>query len=294
MTSYSDLAKIYTNEIIPPIREAAIARQLMYVNTSISNDMSADSVQAYKFSDLSDALIMRSLPDQSIFNDGIRSETHTVLINSIVEGFDIKKQEMDNYSSTGISVQNSISQIAAEKVAERENEMILVGWTPDGTDYQVEGMQNLTNCSTQTTSYDFGTFGNAVKKVTAAKNTLLAAGVQANAYNLTLNPTQYSELEASLSTTGQEEMETVMKRLNPMGGTAGRVRQSSDITAGQGLLTPVDNIGKYFELIQTAAPFVDLNPDSKLGKISPYYGYVLERVGLNFKYPAAVCKLTNI
>lgn len=294
MTSYSELGKIVTNEIIPPIRETAIARQLMYVNTSISSSVSDDSVQAYKFSDLSDALIMRSLPDESIFRDGIRSETHTVLINSIVEGFDIKKQEYDNFATNGIMINTSLAQIAAEKVAEKENEMILVGWTPDGTDYQVEGMQNLTNCSTATTSYDFGTFGNAVKKVTEAKNTLLTAGVQAQAYNLTLNPTQFSELEASESTTGTEEMEQVLKRLNPNGGEAGRIRQSTDISENYGLLTPVDNVGKYFELIQTYAPTAEINPDPKMGTISPLYGHVLERVGLNFKYPAAVCKLSGI
>lgn len=294
VTSYEYLGKVITNEIIEPIRETAIARQLMKVNTSYVADVSTDSVQAYKFSDLSDALIMRALPDESIFRDGIRSETHTVLLNSIVEGFDIKKQEYDNFEAQGIPIQSSLAMIAAEKVAERENEMILTGWTPDGTNYEIEGMQNLTGCSTESTSYDFGTYGNAVKKVTAAKNVLNKAGVMAGAFNLTLNQTQYAQLEASLSTTGTEEMEQVIKRLNPNGGTAGRVRVHSDVSENYGLLTPVDPIGKYFELIQTYAPTAEINPDPKMGSVSPLYGHVLERVGLNFKYPAAVCKLSGI
>ena len=293
MTSYSDLGKKFTNEIIEPISEASIARELMYVNTSITN-MSLDSIQAFKFSELSDATIMRALPDGSIFRDGLRSETHTVLINSIVEGFDIKKQEFDNYMNNGIAIDSSIAKLAGEKVAERENEMAIVGWKPDDGTFMTEGMLNLTNSSSDATSYDFGTYGNAIKKVVSAKNTLLTAGVQAKAYNLSLNPTQYSELEGSESTTGIMELEQVMKRLNPIGGRAGTIRPSSDVSANYGLLTPVDPIGKYFEMNQTWAPNAEITTDPIAGETSPIYGKVFERVGLNFKYPAAICKLSGI
>lgn len=294
MTSYSDLGKLVTNEIIMPIREKTIIRELLKVNTKYK-EMSKDSIESWKFSDLSDPIVKRGLPDDSIFRDGIRSAANTVLMSSVIEGFKIERQEYDNYINEGIMIDTDVAIIAAEKVAEGENTLGLVGQSLDGTVYTIEGMKNLTGKSTESTAADFGTYGNALTKVALAKSTLKAAGVSASAYNLTLNQTQYAELEASLSTTGASEWDQVMRALNGGSGTMGQIRESSDVTAATGFLTPVDPSGKYFQMYETYPPTVGFGEDSKLPEgTSPIYGTLFSRVGFDWKYPEAVCYLTAI
>lgn len=294
MTAYSELGKITTNDLFGVIREKAVARELMYVNTKY-NDKAKDSIESFEYSDLGDAVLKRGLPDDTIFRDGLRTATHTVLLSSIVEGFLLERQEFDNYANNGIPIDNTMAMVAAEKVMERENETVLKGWSLDGTDYDIEGMQTLTGKTSETTSKDFGTYGNALDKVALAINSLNDAGVYAGAYNLTLNKTQYSELQSSLSTTGTSEYEQVLRALNENGGTSGMIRKSSDVSANYGLVTPVDPTGKFFQIYQTYAPTASFGYDSKLGEAdSPVYGKVYERIGLDFKHPAAVCFLTGI
>lgn len=295
MTSaYSELGKLVTNDLTMPLREKMILRELMFVNTKY-RDKSLDSVQSYEASDLSDALIQRKLPDDTIFRDGLRTATSTVLLNSIVEGFLVERQEFDNFARNGIMIDESVAMIAGKKVAEKENELGLVGWSIDGTDYKIEGMQHLTGKSTESTSKDFGTYGNALDKVALAINTLNDAGVYAGAYNLTLNKTQYSELQSSLSTNGSSEWEQVMRALNENGGTTGMIRKHSDVSANYGLLTPVDPVGEFFQIYETYSPTASFGYDSKLGEEdSPVYGKVYERIGLDFKFPEAVCFLSGI
>jgi len=294
MTAYSDLGKKTTNEMIEPLREKMIGRELMYVNTRIS-DKALDSIEAFEYSDLGDALIKRGLPDDTIFRDGLRTATHTVLLNTIVEGFLLERQEFNNYVNNGIPIDTTIAMVAADKVAEKENEAALVGWSLDGTVYTQEGMKELTGKSTESTSKDFGTFGYPLDKTILAIDVLNDAGVYADSYNLTLNKTQYGELRSSISTTGESEWDLVMGALNEGGSSMGKIRKSSDVTATTGFLTPVDPTGKYFQMYETYSPTASFGYDSKLGEEdSPVYGKVYERVGFDWKQPTAVCYISAI
>jgi hypothetical protein len=110
---------------------------------------------------------------------------------------------------------------------------------------------------TSVTGASVQTFGNTYKSVAKAISALVAAGVSAPAYNLTMNPTQMAFLMGSQSSTsGTMELPQVREQLNPNGGNMGQIFQRSDVTTGYAIVSPVatEVTKMYFELVETVPP----------------------------------------
>lgn len=292
-TIYQKMARAYAKEMSAPLSKALHARELIYFNRS-ETGLGIDNVDTYKYSGMGEAAIMPGLPNESITRDAVSPSVDNIKMWTNAIGFKIPRAVYESFKTKGYMLDAIAAVDAAESVAEREEKTVINGWTQDGTNYDISGMYQSAT-TTETTSTDFGTYGNALKKVALAKAELRDAGVKADAFNMVLNKTQYAELDASKSTTGLQEWEQVLAKLNPNGGTAGKIYESDNIVVGTGLFTPVDPIGRYFEVKQTQDIRVSVGYDSKVGpEISDLYGVVFERIGMNIKYTEAIAKLTNI
>ena len=135
----------------------------------------------------------------------------------------------------------------------------------------------------ETTSKDFGTYGNAKDKVSLGITKLEYKSVF-GPYNLVLNPTQKNELIVSESTGGNQEWDSVLRMINENTETRiGQIYSSPIITVDTGMLLPVQN-SVYFDYVEAQGPVNDIGQDSKRPKFSPLFGNVIEAVVPMIKY----------
>ncbi len=281
----------WDSEIVMPLREALVGRKLIPRNTKLSGKgIGMESVDYYTFGDLSAGLVDYSLPDNIGDQDTVDLTTTTIKMAYLSKSFKIRRTSYEAYKLKNIPIDNSAAMTIADLVAMAENTVLIQGWKPDGTNYRINGLYNAAN-NTEATASDFGTYGNAMIKARLAMALLLADNILPP-YNLTLNPTQYSELAGSISTTGASEWDQVIKLLNPNGGNTGQIFMSTDITAATGMMTGIGN--KYFDYIEGQAPKYQLTFDSKMGALSPVFGLLYEAVVPRIKQTNAICKLTGI
>lgn len=290
---YKQMGRKVAQMIEEPLRESMIARRVMMFDTRYPG-LGVSNIQTPYYADMKEAEIMYRLPDGTMARDRVEPSIAETRIVSIVEGFQVPRDEFEAFRDKGVMMDTANAMSATEKVIQRENELLLKGWQRDGTAYEIKGLAEAEGTNA-IGNYDFGTYGNALKKVAEGKAALTAAGVTFTACNLLLNPTQYAQLDASVSTGGIEEYSQVLRQLNPNGGTAGAILQNSDISENHGLLLPYDPMGKYFRAYMPHPLTVSFGTDSTIGEdLSPIYGHALERIGLRVSHSTAICKLSNV
>jgi hypothetical protein len=285
------LANVWDSEVVMPLREQMIGRQLLPRNNTLSGKgIGMESVDYYTFSDLSDAIIDYNLPDTVGSKDTVDMTTTTIKMAFIAKQFNIKRSAFEAYKLKGIPIDDKAALTIADLVAIQENTLFIQGWAPDGSTYRINGMYQAAS-NTEATVDDFGTYGNPTNKITLAIGMMLTDNILPP-YNLTLNPTQYAELLGSESTTGTREWDNVKELLNPNGGNAGQIRMTTALTAGTGMLSGIGI--KYFDYIEGQAPKFQLTLDPKMGALSPVYGVQYEAIVPRIYKTDAVCRLTNI
>ena len=287
----ADISKVIDTKMILPLQKNAIGRKLMGVNGELSGKgVGMESVDIWSLSDIADATIAMGLPDQ--FGDTADITSDTLNIPILSEPFNIPRRMYESYKLKGINIDTHLATLAAFKVQEKEEALLLNGWAPDGTNYLIDGLYQAAN-NAEATASDFGTYGNASKKVQLAK-TLLENDTIYGPYNLVLNTAQYNELLNSETTTGTEEWAKVLKLLNDgQDGGPAQIFSSTVMTAGTGMMLPVAD-ETYFDIVEPQRIKSELNEKSELGSLSPLFGMILESLAPRVKIPNAVCTLTNI
>jgi uncharacterized linocin/CFP29 family protein len=286
------LAREFDKKMEMPLQQRLIGRKLIPRNNDLSGKgIGNQSIEMFKFSDISAAIIDYTVPEQSY--EGVDATSATVQMAYLAKDYKIPRTLFESFKLKGLAIDADVAIQAAYKVAYAEDQLMLQGWAPDGTNYKINGLYQSAN-QTESTSDDFGTYGNAKDKVAAAIALAEAASVY-GPYNLVLNPAQDNELLASESTTGKSELETVLRMLNKNSPTqTGQVYSSSIMTAATGMLLPVAN-SVYFDYVEAQGPVNDIGEDSKAPKFSPLYGNVLEAIVPRIKYSGdQIIKLTNI
>lgn len=291
-TIYDKMARAYARELTEPLQKELKARELVYFNRRQSG-LGVGNIDTYAYSEMGDAVTTPELPDESVTRDAIQPTTTNIKVWTNEKSWKIPRDEFEAFKSKGILLDTNTAKDATYQVAEREEAIVIDGWSQDGTNYDISGLYQSAGTS-ETTSKDFGTYGNALDKIALAMGELDSAGVRYRSCNLILNKTQYSELRSSKSSTGTREWSQVMDLLNES-GSGGKIVQSANITAATGLLTPVDPTGRYFQVWVPQDIRVIVGYDSKLGpEVSPIYGTVFERIGIDIRQSTAIVKLTNI
>lgn len=244
---------------------------------------------------MGDAFISYKYPGESVKRDRVEIKSGEVDIPVLYKPFEIERQDFLAFVNEGINLETTSSNEAGKVVTKLENELILQGWKPNGTDYKVKGLyQSASN--TISTSLDFGTAGNADKAVNAAIAALETDSVEATAYHLIINPTQMAELRPSRNgTSGIKELPEVIESLNngsPKG--PGQVWSTSLMAAGTGMVIPYDPSMEFFRLLNPLEISSELGTDSKAPNTSPIYGNIYETLLIDIINTDAICTLTGI
>ena len=220
--------------------------------------------------------------------------SHSFVAPVLWKKYTVSRSEYDSFKTKGIAIDSEVAVSAARVVAKKENSLLVDGFSWDGSTYDIEGLYQGAG-NTDATSNDFGTYGNALAEVAIMKGKLAEDDIYGMNYNLSLHPTQFAELDGSISTNGISEIEQVLKKLNPVGGAApGEIMQTTDITAGTAMLTAVDPAREFFEFYELQAIRNILGEDSKAPEISPIYGTTLEVLLPHIKHDVAICTATAV
>jgi hypothetical protein len=184
---------------VAPARANMIPREEM-IYTSVLQDLSGTEIKYYSWTDMGDAILSMRFEDAHDLPE-VTSSTLPVPINQKTFMIDERTfaQLRDGPGIDMATIFNS----ATRQVVEREQDLILEGWSRDGTTYEVQGFLNKTSINTETTAADFGTAGKALTKV----GLMIAELIEDSwfgPYELYLDKVQYKELFASFNSTTDE------------------------------------------------------------------------------------------
>jgi uncharacterized linocin/CFP29 family protein len=288
------LGRKIDQEMIEPLRQQLVGRQLAYVNPFLKGD-DVFEVEHHRIGELSAATVSYSLPRPDAARDSITTTRETLKVPVLDKAFEIQRADFDIWqASEGKKpLDTTVAISAAQVVGEKEDNLIINGWKPDGTNTKITGLFDGAGNSF-TTSKDFGTYGNATDAVAGAFALVEDDSAAADAYNLVLNPVQRNELRASRSANGIREEPEILEMLNPKGGTTGRIISTKARAAGTGILSPVDPARRFIELVIPRDYRTTLGMDSKDEETSPIYGRVYCMTILKIKQAAGICSLTQI
>lgn len=285
VNAIANLAKYFDKELIKPLQQRFIGRKLVPKNTELSGKgLGMESVDVWTLLRMADATISLGIPTG--VGDTADVTSATLNIPVLAEPFVLPRRMYESYKMSGIGIEAALAIEAAYQVQLQEEALILNGWAPDGVTYTVPGLYQSAG-NAEATADDFGTFGNAIDKITLAK-ALLETDSVFGSYNLVLNPVQENQLLGSYSSTGASEYEIAKRLLK-----GGEIYSTPTQTVDTGMLLATPN-KTYFDLVIAQDYKNQLNEDQKLGSLSPLYGTVYEAMAPRIKQTNAICTLTNI
>ncbi len=170
--------------------------------------------------------------------DDISLARTTVAIPNLHKEWEINKLDLAASRMTGAPVNTTTSDSAAYKVALLEDAMLLLGYSADGTTFEINGLYNAAGNS-EATNLDYGTAANIITSINNTKALLLADNI-VPPYNLALHPDQYTQLFPLIANTAVSYLQWVEQALQ-----GGVVYVSPAITAGTGLMAKADPAGMF-------------------------------------------------
>lgn len=252
----NDLGKVWDKAIVPVLQEQSVGRRLIPLNTSVSGKgIGMTSVATITYTGTADAVINYNI--QNNIEETVDTTSDVLKIPVQQDDRTIDRRAWESFKLNGTPIDNDMAFDMAANVAAAEDEMIINGWKPDGTNYEVYGMYQIANNTHA--GADFATYGNAINAVAGAIGMLRADKIYSQGWNLTLNYAQYAELVGSQSPMGISEYEQVLKMLN-MSGTGGQIFETSNIDATYGMVSPAAtpaNI-RFFDLVEAQRPKYEL------------------------------------
>ena len=162
-----------------------------------------------------------------------------------------------------------------------ENTLALLGWSRDGSTYDINGLYN--GAGNTITGSDFGTAGNAISTVADAMGELMADEIFPP-YNLLVHPTQYAELAGSVLTNGDREVSHVKEVIG------GSLIPTPFITDGTAMLLASPE-ARHFELVVAQDLTVETWEDAETGDLR---GRVFECVVPAIYDANAICAITGV
>jgi uncharacterized linocin/CFP29 family protein len=292
-TAFEIAARHLDDQMVQPLRHKMKGRKLF--GKTVQLDRGKSNVRYNVLTDMGDAYIEYEMPQGDLDRDMVRVEPVIVRVPKIVRAYEIPRDTFESFRTEGIAMDTEAMLSAAFKVARKEDFYLVQGWAPNGSTYEIPGLYQGAG-TTESTSKDFGTFGNATDKVALVMAALAVLDITDQNYNMGLNPTQFQELNSIRSTNGILEKPDVLTMLSPNDAMpAGFIYQTNDVTVDTGLMTPVDLSGTYMDLLIGQDATNRLGFDSKIGpEDSPIFGHVIEAIRPRIKTATALVKITNI
>lgn len=271
------------DSIIETIRKQSISRQMLPTRL-IPGGIGTQQFTFDTATEVSEAMLSWAFVDNA--EDVVGRGREHVPIPVLHKEFRIGRRDLAAAMNGGYDLDTRSANSSAYKVAMLENELVVDGFAPDDSTYEIDGIYQSAGNS-YSTSADFGTPGNALKAVEGALDKLYEDDIDMN-FDMYLNPKQYLELSTSIfgdAKEGSTEMPMVEKLLG------GNIIKTSWLTAGTGLIMPSECPNYFGELIiaQDATVEFEVMPKSK-----DLWGRVYECVVPVIYEENAFCTLTTI
>lgn len=292
-TTYAKMARFYDSVMHEPVRQQLMGRTLY--GKVITLDKGKYNVDYHTLTDMGAADVSYALPPGAQRDDVVAAVTN-LRIPNLYKAYQIPRAVFDSFQANGVSMDTQAMLSAAQRVGEMEDDLLIQGWDPDGdSTYEIEGLYQGAG-NTEGTSKDFGTAGNAIAELGLAFALIAADNALTTNYNMTLNPTQYFELLPSVLSNGDREFPQVVDMLNEVapGRPPGIIQWSNDISAGTGLLSPVDTVGEHIDLIIALEMKNHISPDPYWGEEGDLFGHVIERLVPRIHHDVAICTMTGV
>jgi hypothetical protein len=279
------LQRQFDKAIVPVLRETPSGMSLLPLNTDYRG-LGKAAVRVAGYGTRAGAKIGFEIMKTA--GDGVDITGFDTKIAVIQDDATIKRTDWEAYIENGVPISNDIAMDMTGNVQAVVDDLVFQGYAGDGTTYDIKGLYQV--AGTATTGAVTSTFGNLLVSVNTAIANLETAGIYSPSWICALNPANYAE-SASMISTGVVEMNEVLRAL----GSAGRVVKNSRVTANYGLVfpAPLDVNRKFFDIIETVAPFHDVyfKDNSKTSDIGVRQ---LTRLGVRFKHQSSSGTGTDI
>ena len=281
-------------ELILPLRQQLVGRQLAAVNPDLKGD-GIFEVEHHFLNELGAATVSYNLPRPDAARDSVTASRATLKVPVLEKGFEIARADYDIYKATEgrTPIDTTVALSAAQVVGVKEDDLIINGWKPDGTNAEITGLYAGAGNS-YTTNDDFATAGKPTTALAGALALIETDSALAANYNFVCHPTQRNELRGLRNANGVREEPEFVEMLNPGGGDLGKIKSTTAIAAGTGLLVPVDPARQFVELVVPRDYRTSLGVDSRDEANSPIYGRVMCMTIPKIKQSAGLCSLTQI
>ena len=294
----NELGKVWDKAIKPVLREQSVGRKLIPLNPAVSGKgIGMTSIASITYTATAGAVINYNI--QNNIEETVDMTTSVLKIPVQQDDRTIDRRAWESFKLNGTPIDNDMAFDMAANVATAEDEMIINGWKPDDSNYKSLGMYQVADNTT--TGSSFATYGNAKRTVSTAIGLLREDKIYSQGWNLTLNFAQYAELVGSESPMGISEYEQVVKLLN-LNGAGGQIFESSNITDGTGMVSPVASSAniRFFDLVEAQRPKYELWFEDPKDS-GPIKSRLLGAVVPRFKHQDAstdldpcICTLTGI
>ena len=286
----------YDQSVTDILRQMIVGRNLIAMAPGSPLGFGVQQIDFHTLVDMSAAEISMKLSENS---DTIGLTNDTLPIPVIHKEFDIDRRDIASSKRSGLPLDTTSADTAAEQVAISEDDLIIQGWAPDGSNYDYNGLYQGAGNDYSTTK-DFGTAGNAMAAVKGAIALLLADKVYPP-YNLVLNDVQFSEILGPRATTSERtELDVVRDMLRGNDGSGGSTQFSAPgggnifitpaMTAATGLVAAAPNT-RYADLVIASDIATEFEV---LQKSKNVFGRVFESMIPRIKQANAFCKLSSI
>jgi uncharacterized linocin/CFP29 family protein len=219
--------------------------------------------------------------------DDISLARTTVALPNLHKEFEINKLDLAASRMSQTPLNTSTSDSNAYKVAMLEDSTIILGYTADGSTFEINGLYNAAGNS-EASSLDWAgnSYANIVTSINNSKALLRADNIL-EPYNLVIHPDQAAQADTLISNTAVSYRDWIEKQLR-----GGEVFVTPAITAGTGMMLAANPNGMFEYVV--AEDFTTQTGITSVKDGENLFGRHYIR-GLPVVYDSnAICKMTTI
>jgi len=217
--------------------------------------------------------------------DAVSKARTTVPVPVLHKETEINKLDLAASNMTGEPLNTSNSNSIAYKVALLEDSTLILGYSADGTTFEINGLYNAAGNS-DATNLDWGTSANIVTSINNMRALLRADNIM-EPYNLVIHPDQATQADALIANTAVSYRDWIEKQLR-----GGEVYVTPAITAGTGMMMAANPNGMFEYVLAEDFTTQSQITDVKSGENLFIRHYIR---GLPVVYDSnAICKATTI
>ena len=296
MTRNEDAAKQFDNVMVQPFRERAVGRKLFaktYTLNTGKSEISHDVI-----TEMGPAGISFGFKPETVPADSVKVTPTVLKVPTLYNKFTCARDRIEAFLSQGEDLGMEGQKSAYQTMTNLEEDLLIQGWTADGSTYDVNGLYQAAG-TTEGTSSVTSTFGNTIIKVRLALAALNVYNADNFDFNMVLSPGNYYELTGSINATYGTigEVGIVKQQLANLSGNPANVGiyMSPNLTANTGIMVPIDPEGSTLDLvISQDLRTIPRNPVYGSGEAEDVEFVVYEKLLPRIKRAYGICTLTAL